>query len=171
MKVAAVPNSLRLLAITLLVAWPVLASAQGAAISLGAPAADPNGPVEVTADSLRVDRTSGNAVFSGSVRVSQGDLVLTAAEVTVIYSEDADAEDPISEVIATGDVVLINGEDAAEAQRAVVRPAEDRVYLTGGVLLTQGRTIIAGDSMVLNTLTGDGVVEGRVRTVLATGDN
>ena len=43
--------------------------------------------------------------------------------------------------------------------------------MAGGVLVTQGPTAVAGDRMVVNMRTGSGSVEGRVRTVLDTGDN
>ncbi len=144
------------------------AQAQGAAISLGAPQADPDAPLEVTADGLSVDRETGNAIFTGNVRAVQGMMTLNADEVEVLYDEeDTGADDDgIREIIATGNVVLVNGPDVAESRRAVFRPREDRVVMTGDVLLTQGRTIVSGDRLVVNLATGQGNVEGRVKTVL-----
>ncbi|MFT5062140.1 MAG: lipopolysaccharide export system protein LptA [Polaromonas sp.] len=145
------------------------ANAQGAAISLGAPQADPDAPLEVTADGLSVDRETGNAVFTGNVRAVQGTMTLNAERVEVLYDEE-DAQgtddDGIREIIATGNVILVNGPDVAESDRAVFRPREDRVVMTGNVLLTQGRTIVSGDRLVVNLATGQGNVEGRVKTVL-----
>jgi lipopolysaccharide export system protein LptA len=42
--------------------------------------------------------------------------------------------------------------------------------LSGDVLVTQGPTAIAGDRMVVNMRTGNGSVDGRVRTVLGGDD-
>jgi lipopolysaccharide export system protein LptA len=145
------------------------ASAQGAAISLGAPQADRDAPLEVTADGLTVDRETGNATFTGNVRAIQGMMTLNADEVQVLYDEeDASSadDDGIREIIATGNVILVNGPDVAESNRAVFRPREDSVVMTGNVLLTQGRTIVSGDRLVVNLATGQGNVEGRVKTVL-----
>jgi len=38
--------------------------------------------------------------------------------------------------------------------------------LIGNVLVTQGRTTIAGDRLNIDLITGNGTVEGRVRTIL-----
>ena len=48
-------------------------------ISLGAINADPTEPLEITADSLRVDQDTGTAVCEGSVVIGQGALRSSAA--------------------------------------------------------------------------------------------
>ncbi len=143
-----------------------IANAQSAAVSLGQPVADPDAPIEVTSDSLSVDRETGNAIFVGNVYVVQGELTLNADSVEVLYSDSADDPEPLREVIAIGNVVLVNGEDTAEADHGVFYPPEDKIVMTGNVLLTQGRSIIAGDTFNWDMITGKGTVEGRVRTVL-----
>lgn len=161
---------LRALLVIGVLASATAALAQGAAVTLGPPAADPDAPVEVTADALAVDRESGTAIFTGNVLVVQGAMRLTARKVEVFYTEATDespeTEGGVREVVATGDVVFVNGEDAAEGQRAVFLPREDKVLVTGDVLLTQGRSIISGDRLVFDLATGEGTVEGRVRTVI-----
>lgn len=162
---------LGLAAALLLAPSPVLA--QGAAISLGQPQTDPDAPLEVTADALTVERETGTAIFLGNVRAEQGGMTLNADEVRVFYEEASDTTDPedegIREIIAIGNVIMVNGPDIAEAERAVYRPRTDQVVMTGNVLLTQGRTIISGERMVVNLVTGQGTVEGRVRTLLRQG--
>ena len=141
---------------------PALAQTQ---IGFGGVAHDSNQPIEVTSDSLRVDQTTGNAGFSGNVIVIQGDLRMAAAEVSVIYS-GAEGSQQIQEVVATGGVLMTRGQDAAEGNRAEYSVEDARVYLTGEVLVTQGRTTIAGDRLNIDLNTGNGTVEGRVRTIL-----
>jgi lipopolysaccharide export system protein LptA len=143
-----------------------LATAQTAAVSLGEPATDPDAPIEVTSEALSVDRETGNAIFTGNVFVIQGDMTLNADRVEVLYSEDADDDEALREVIASGSVVLVNGEDTAESDFGTFYPPEDRVVMTGNVLLTQGRSIISGDIFNWNMLTGQGTMEGRVRSIL-----
>ena len=61
---------------------------------------------------------------------------------------------------------MTRGTDAAEGQSAAYEVVTSLMTLTGDVLVTQGATAISGDRMVVNMATGDGTVEGRVRTIL-----
>ena len=135
------------------------------AIGFGGVAHDSDQPVEAVSDTLTIDQTNGRALFSGNVIIIQGDLRIAAEDVEVIYS-DLDGERSVDEVIATGGVLITRGEDAAEGEDAVYAVAAGILTMTRDVLVTQGTTTIAGDSMVVDMTTGDGVVEGRVRTVL-----
>ena len=135
------------------------------AIGFGGVAHDSDQPVEAVSDTLTIDQTNGRALFSGNVIIIQGDLRIAAEDVEVIYS-DIDGQRGVDEVIATGGVLITRGEDAAEGEDAVYSVAAATLTMTGDVLVTQGTTTIAGDSMVVDMTTGDGIVEGRVRTVL-----
>lgn len=144
-----------------LTALPVSAQT---AIGFGGVSHDSSQPIEVTSDSLSVDQTTGNAVFSGNVVVTQGDLRMAAGEVSVIYSTGETQQ--VQDVLATGGVLLTRGLDAAEGAQAEYSVEEGRVFLSGDVLVTQGRTTIAGDRLNIDLNTGNGTVEGRVRTIL-----
>lgn len=134
------------------------------AIGFGGVPHDASQPIEVTSDSLRVDQTNGNAVFTGNVVIIQGDLRMAAGEVSVTYGTGEAQQ--IREVLATGGVLLTRGADAAEGEQAEYSVTESTVMLTGNVLVTQGRQTIAGDRLNIDLATGNGTVEGRVRTVL-----
>ena len=138
-------------------------------IGFGGISYDDSQPVEVTADSLTVDQASGEAVFTGNVIVVQGGLRMAAGEVRIIYGVNG-TDNEVREVIASGGVLVTRGSDAAEGARARFEVASSLLTLTGDVLVTQGPTAIAGDRMVVNMRTGDGSVDGRVRTVLGGGD-
>lgn len=150
------------------IAFSLPAAAQ-VGIGFGGVAHDGSQPVEITADTLSVDRDAGNAVFSGNVLIVQGDLRMAAGEVTVIYS-DNDGSSEVDQVIATGGVLVTRGDDAAEGQEAEYSVADASLTLTGNVLVTQGPTAIAGDRLVVDMETGSGTVAGRVRTVLQGSD-
>lgn len=138
------------------------------AIGFGGVAHDASQPVEVTSDSLSIDQQSGQAVFSGNVIVVQGDLRMAAGRVEVRYS-DADGVRTVDQVLASGGVLVTRGEDAAEGAEAIYAVTDALLTMTGSVLVTQGPTAIAGDRLVVNMTTGNGTVDGRVRTVLDTG--
>lgn len=140
------------------------ASAQ-VSIGFGDVAHDSSQPVEVTADNLSVDRTNGQAVFSGNVIVVQGDLRLAAGAVQVTYAI-ADGSNRVTAVTATGGVLVTRGEDAAEGAEARYDIDAALLVMSGDVLITQGATAISGDRLTVNMETGNGTVDGRVRTVL-----
>ena len=95
---------------------------------------------------------------------------MAAGQVRVLYSE-TDGRRAVDEVVASGGVLVTRGADAAEGRDARFDVASALLTMAGGVLVTQGPTAVAGDRMVVNMRTGSGSVEGRVRTVLDTGDN
>ncbi len=152
---------------TLALGFAVSAAAQ-VNIGFGGVAYDARQPVEVTADNLTIDQSTGEAVFSGNVIVHQGDLRMAAGQVRVLYSE-TDGRRGVDEVVASGGVLVTRGADAAEGREARFDVASALLTMAGGVLVTQGPTAVAGDRMVVNMRTGSGSVEGRVRTVLDTG--
>lgn len=143
-----------------------VAIAQGTQLSFGGIKADPSQPVEVTADNLEVDQTTGQATFSGNVLVTQGEMKLSADKVQVIYDQEARK---IARMDATGNVLLVSGLDAAEAQNAEYTVDSGTIVMTGNVLLNQGPSTIAGERMVVDLTTGAAQMSGRVRTLLNTG--
>jgi lipopolysaccharide export system protein LptA len=140
------------------------ASAQ-IAVGFGGVPHDAQQTVEVVSDSLTVDQTTGRAVFIGNVVIVQGDLRIAAERVEVIYPE-ADGQQNVQEVIATGGVLVTRGEDTAAGNAARYDIAAALLTMTGDVLVTQGATTIGGEEMVIDMTTGNGTVSGRVRTVL-----
>lgn len=143
-------------------AGPALAQV---AVGFGGVAHDSSQPVEVTADTLTVNETTGNAVFEGNVIVVQGDLRMAARRIEVIYT-NTDGNREVDEVVATGGVLVTRGADAAEGDEARYAVQTALLTMLGDVLVTQGPTAIAGDRMVVDMATGIGNVDGRVRTVL-----
>jgi lipopolysaccharide export system protein LptA len=137
-------------------------------IGFGGVPYDSSQPVEVTSDSLTIDQTTGEALFSGNVIVVQGDLRMSAPEMRVFYSE-VEGRRSVDEVLAVGGVLMTRGADAAEGRQARYDVTTTILTMTGDVLVTQGPTVVAGDRMVVNMETGNGTVGGRVRTVFDTG--
>lgn len=148
-------------------AFASVASAQ-TNINLGVVNADPTAPVEITADNLEIDQTSGTAVFTGNVVVGQNDLRLTAARVLVNYD---DASGEISSLNATGGVTFVTPTEAAEAQSADYNLDAGTLNMMGDVLLTQGASAIASDVMLVEMSTGAAQMNGNVRTIFNQGGN
>lgn len=157
-------NNFRILVFLVLTGFAGMASAQGANVAFGAIKADPSLPVEVTADNLDVNQADGTAEFVGGVVVGQGEMRLSADRVLVIYDQDQGGIDRLE---ATGDVVLVSGPDAAEAQRADYTIDTGVIIMTGDVLLTQGQNALTSEKMIVNLTTGTAQMTGRVKTVIA----
>ncbi len=154
---------IRLLAVALLALLPLPALAQGAQVGFGAVQADPDAPVEVTAENLTVNQNDGTALFTGEVIVGQGEMRLSAPRVLVVYGEDRTT---IARLEARGGVTLVSGEEAAEGERADYDVEAGIIEMTGNVLLTQGGSALAADRMVADLNAGTARMTGRVKTVL-----
>ena len=134
------------------------------ALSLG----DTSGPVEVSADELNIDQETGEAVFTGNVVIGQGEMKLSAPRVRVLYRED---QAGIQRLEASGGVTLASGTDAAESQTADYDVDGGVIVMTGDVLVVQGGTAISGDRMTVNLDDGTARMQGRVKTILQSGNN
>ncbi|MEO0400801.1 MAG: lipopolysaccharide transport periplasmic protein LptA [Pseudomonadota bacterium] len=142
--------------------------AQGTKVAFGAIQQDTSAPVEVSADELNVDQNTGAAVFTGNVVIGQGDMRLSAPRVLVIYQQD---QAGIERLEATGGVTLVSGPDAAESQRADYDIETGVIVMTGDVLMAQGRSAISSDRMTVQLDDGTARMQGRVKTILQSGNN
>lgn len=159
---------IRVFAIVGMLALSPAAHAQGTEVAFGTVQQDTSLPVEVTADSLSVSQKDGSALFTGNVVIGQGDMRLSAPRVLVFYTKD---QKGVERLEATGGVTLVNGDQAAEAERADYRVNEGTIRMSGSVLLTQGANTLVSDEMDVDLENGTARMNGRVRTVLQSGDN
>lgn len=155
----------RALLISVLAFAPGLSVAQGLQLGFGQSQQDTGLPVEVTADSLSVNQSDGSAVFEGNVDISQGDMRMTADKVNVHYLPDNSG---IDKLVAKGNVLLVQGPDAAEANEAIYTIESGDVVMSGNVTVIQAATTISADRMVLNLENNTAQMTGRVKTVLKT---
>ena len=122
-------------------------------------------PVEVTSESLSVDQNAGTALFTDNVIIVQGEMRLSADRVLVIYDNEARA---VERIEARGNVILISGEDAAEAESADYTVLDGTIEMFGNVLVAQGPSAITSDRMTVRLNDGTAQMSGRVRTILQT---
>lgn len=138
-------------------------------IGFGNASESTDAPVEVAADNLSVDQKTGRAVFSGNVVIGQGDMRVSAQKVVIEYADEEQSR--IRSFNAAGDVAVVVGEDAAEAEKAAYDVESGKITLSGNVLMSQGENILSGDKIVVDLANGSARVEGRVRTILQPGSN
>ncbi len=148
----------------LLMASPGLA--QGTGLSFSGLNAVRGLPVEIRSDQLDVDNTTGETVFSGNAVLGQGDMRIAAPVIRIFYApQDGNR---IERLEASGGVTLVTAEEAAESQTAVYRVMDGTVEMRGAVLLTQGANVLSGDRLDVNVRTGQGRMDGNVRTIIQT---
>ncbi len=143
---------------------PVMA--QGTGLSFSGLDAVRGLPVEMRADQLRVDTGTGETVFSGNAVLGQGDMRIAAPEIRIIYAPDDGNR--IQRLEASGGVTLVTASEAAEAQSAVYEVIAGTVAMRGAVILTQGQNILSGDRLDVNVRTGQGRMDGNVRSIIQT---
>ena len=143
-----------------------LALVAGSALaqSSGAGGHDSTLPIEITADSLEVQREQSLAIFRGDVLAVQSDLHLRAQTLVVHYQEN-DAHDEgttISQIDASGDVFVSSPSETAQGDVGVYDVKAGIIDLTGAVVLTRGENVVKGNHLVMDLNTGYSRVEGAV---------
>lgn len=132
-------------------------------LTFGPLAQDTDAPIEIEADELAISQADNSATFSGNVVIKQGEMSLSAPLVKVVYNSDSSE---IEQLIATGGVTLVSGEEAAEAEMAEYSVTNGTIIMKGNVLLAQGLNSLAAEEMTVNLNDGSALLTGRVRTVL-----
>lgn len=154
--------------LALFAAAPSGSSAQTATPFGGGFSYDSATPIEILSDSLEVRNEESMAIFRGSVRVRQGEVSMTARELRVTYAAEGEAG-AIDRLEAVGDVIITNGSDTAEAQRADYDIATGEVVMTGDVMLVQCRNAIAGPELRIDLETGTANMSGPTRVLINAG--
>ena len=128
-------------------------------------------PIQIEADKLEVRDPEKLAIYTGNVKVRQGETVLEAPELRVFYTGEATAEgapgSQVSRIEAGPNVTVRSDDQTASGDRAVLDMAQDLITMTGNVVLTQGPNIVRGERLVVNLKTKHGRMEGgRVQTLI-----
>lgn len=133
---------------------------------------DDSQPIEINSDTLEVDQASGIARFSGDVLVTQGQLRLNAGVVEAHYAGGEGGASGRLTTLAASQKVLINaGSASAQSDEARYDVDGRQIVMTGNVVLTQAGNTVAGQRLTIDTESGTGRMEGRVRTVLRPGSS
>lgn len=109
--------------------------------------------VDITSDSLVVERLDGTAVFSGNVKALYKDLTLTSESLKIKYDEKSKSDNKIKTILAEKKVVLIQGTDKVTAEYAEYFIDKDEIIFKQNVILNRNGNILQGDHLVMNTLT------------------
>jgi len=120
-------------------------------------------PVNISADSMEYSNKDNSAIFRGNVVARQGDIVMFAEQMEATYAGKAGEKNEkggIKELVATGNVKIIQGERIATGQRIVFYGDEQKIVATGNPRVWQGDNVIVGTKITVYLKQDRSVVEG-----------
>jgi lipopolysaccharide export system protein LptA len=140
----------------ILVGGTALAQSQGPVSALKGH--DSNAPIDVSADRIEVQDRADRAMFVGNVHVTQAELTLDTARLTVAYSSAGSIQ--IQRLDASGGVVVKSPSETARGDFGVYDLNRKLITLVGGVQLQRGGSQIMGSRLVIDLNSGRAVIDG-----------
>jgi lipopolysaccharide export system protein LptA len=104
------------------------------------------GPVEVTADQLELDDNARILVFTGHAVAVQDDVSIHVDRLTVRYQGEARE---IKQILAEGNVRIVQEGRTASGEKAVLYRDEGRVVMTGSPKVSQGENFVMGEQITI----------------------
>lgn len=105
-------------------------------------------PVDITGDTAEFQ--DNIAIWTGNVRVLQGEAILTAKKLEATLNDDGNFE----KIKAIGSVRYSNGKEAITGDFATYNATDRTITLTDNVILTQGKQVMAAGSVTYWVETG-----------------
>ena len=134
----------------------------------GSIATDRNKHIQFTSDSLIFNQKKNIAELFDKVEIIQGESILIAEYVKIIYSK---TDNKLEKIFAGINVVFKSGNDIAKAENAIYSLLEDTISLSGNAKLFQGSNSILADQILINTKTGLIQMLGSVKTIISPSAN
>ncbi|HUZ30622.1 MAG TPA: LptA/OstA family protein [Xanthobacteraceae bacterium] len=159
-------------------------------------------PIQIDAATLEVHDKEKMATFSGDVQVVQGDTTIKCQSLVVFYGGERPASgravaaappqaqpgaksgpgatlpkgaNDIRRIEARGGVTVISKDQNASGDLGVYDLRKKTITLTGNVVVSQGKNVLHGDRVVVDTVTGNAHFESnssgpsRVRALIQPG--
>lgn len=136
------------------------------ALAASAPAAaqtrhDSNAPIDFNSGRIELQDRAGRVLLTGGVIITQAEMTLRAARVTVSYSgEISDGSPEVSRLDASGGVTVTRPDQSAQGQYAVYDLNRRVITMIGAVTLRQGVNVVRGARLAINLDTGRATIDG-----------
>lgn len=131
----------------------VAAAAQQASFDKGM--LNPNAPIDVSADNFVADANAKTGVYTGNVVVHQGEVKMRANSVRAQFVNNKP-----NRILAQGKVVIDAPSGVATGDKGVYDVTPRIITLTGNVVLTKDKTVMRGQKLVVNLITGLATLDG-----------
>jgi lipopolysaccharide export system protein LptA len=146
-------------------------------------------PIQIEAVSLEMRDKQKEATFAGNVKVVQGDTTMTSKALVVFYDSSQSGQAPasgqpaaskavakaappmqsstpgpggassIKRLEARGDVKVTQKDQVVTGEKAVFDTKTNLITMLGGVVLTQCKSVLRGDRLLVDMTTGVSRVE------------
>ena len=114
--------------------------------------------IDIESDRLDVNTQTGEAVFTGNVKATQGEIVVQGEKLTLKFD---DADKKVNTLIAEQNVYIHWQDKEATCDRAVYKLNEEVLDLTGNVLVTRGEERLSGQRVAVDMKTNRQTIEGK----------
>jgi lipopolysaccharide export system protein LptA len=136
-------------------------------------------PINIEAAKLDYFDKQQKLIYRGHVVAVRGDTTLKTPLLVVFLNpkdENApkgppSADSQVRRMEAAGPVTIIAKDQVATGDSGTYEKVENKIYLHGNVTLTQGPNVTKGDHLVYDTITGQAVVNGHVRSMFLPNNN
>ena len=115
------------------------------------------GPIDITSDTVEADQKKNSITFKGNVVAKQEDTTLYANTMVVHYDPDTKK---LREIVATGNVKIVQLERRATGQRATFDQEENKIVLDGDAVVREGENVLRGERVIYYVNEERSVVEG-----------
>lgn len=144
----------------MLIAGTGMAQGQGQPVT-----PDADQPIDINADNLEVQQDKNLAIFSGNVIAVQGRIKLRAERLKVWYrpadaAASGGANGTIIRIDAIDKVFVSSAAETAQGDIGIYEVADQRLTLTGAVVLTRSENVLRGNKLVMNLATGQSKISG-----------
>ena len=150
-------------------------------------------PIHIEAATLEVHDKAKTATFSGNVQVVQGDTTMRCRSLVVFYGAEEGAgtaakpaaarpaaggpatpglpqgAQSIRRIEARGGVTVVAKDQNASGELGVYDLKTKTITLTGNVVVSQGKNVLHGERVVVDTATGNARVESGATTTTGCG--
>lgn len=115
-------------------------------------------PVDVSADRIEVQDRADRAIFAGNVHVTQDQLTLDTARLTIAYTSSGGVQ--IKRLDASGGVTVRSPSETARGSFGIYDLDRKLITLVGNVVLQRDGSQINGQRLVIDLDTGRAVIDG-----------
>ncbi|WNO55096.1 LptA/OstA family protein [Stakelama saccharophila] len=118
-------------------------------------------PIDFAAEHIELQDKASRAILSGDVNITQAEMSLNAARVTVHYTGRIIGGSPqVSRMEAAGGVLVRRPQQTARSQYAVYDLNSRVITMLGNVQLVQDGNTIGGGRLRIDLDTGRAVIDG-----------
>ncbi|MDB5471276.1 MAG: hypothetical protein JWR84_2836 [Caulobacter sp.] len=134
-----------------------------------------NAPLDIAADQQEVLTQECRSIWKGDVEAMQAKTRLRAQTVNVYAAKKGDGCGETERLVAEGDVYYVQPDRRIRAKHAVYTARDEVIVLTGDVVVVQGENVARAERVVINLQTGQSQLfagtkgrgsKNRVRAVL-----